>query len=131
MALEIDEATETDFPRIMDIKFSSFGGDPLHTVLHGPNTAENRAAAARRAVKEWQSDPYQVTIKATKKDTGEIVAFGRWEIYKTERLESEWKKRGACDWLEGRRREIAERFYGMFEEGRERLGLGGRIAVCF
>ena len=130
MAFEISPVTDAaDFPRLMDVQFSAFEGDPVHAALNGLDTPENRAAAARRAVKEWQSDPHQVTVKATRKDTGEIVAFGQWKIYATERPESEWKKREPFDWLEERQRELAEGYFGAFYDGRERFW-GGRPYCC-
>ncbi|KAI9793077.1 MAG: hypothetical protein M1816_000975 [Peltula sp. TS41687] len=123
-SLSITEATEADMPRLMEIQFSAFDGEPFARILFGPNTASARAAACERALEELRSDPHQLVVKAVNNATGEILAFGRWEIYETERPESEWKHREPFEYLEGRQREIGEYFYGRFYEGRERFWRG-------
>lgn len=125
MPFEVSEATEADIPRIMEIQFNAWEDAPIHHAVYGDNTAETRAATGERALKAWRENPHEVLVKATNTETGEIVAFGRYRIYKTERPESEWKKRITIDWCEGRRKELVENYFGVFSDWRDRT-FGGK-----
>lgn len=128
---EVSEATEADIPRLMEVQFSAFEGDPVYYALYGGNTVEARATEGENTLKLWRKDLHQVRlVKATNTSTGEIVAFGRWRFYETERLESEWRKpRAPVDWCEGRRKEIAENLFGVFGDWQDRT-FGGMPYIC-
>lgn len=125
MGLEVSEAAEGDIDRLMEIQFSAFEGEPYFDALYpGGNTTESRAKAAARVLKDWSKNPYEHIIICTDTESKVIMGFGRWEIYQTERPESEWRKKDPVDWAGGRQKEVAENFLGAVHALRERLWEG-------
>ena len=131
MALEVSLALPADMPRLMDIQFSAFGDeDPYHEALFpGGNSTSTRALAAQRTLKEVAGDPSLQILKCTDVRTGTIWGFAKWNIYEHDRPASEWQKRVAVDWCEGRRKEVAEAFLGATGEMRQKIW-EGRPHVC-
>ena len=126
MGLKVSEIVDGDIDRLMEIQFAAFAGDPIFDAVYpGGNNSDSRAKAGARVLKDWKKNPHEQIMKCTDPSTGIIMAFGRWEIYKAERPESEWKKEGdSVDWASGRQKIVAEIFLGALKAIRERVWEG-------
>lgn len=103
MSLTIKPAAETDILRILQIRDAAFAQDPWQRIMK-PNLLppHSRVKAIERFRKEYGHDPAVHFLVVEDKDTDEIVAVAKWNIYKTERPESDWKKEPEIEWDEGR-----------------------------
>jgi hypothetical protein len=130
MALEVSPAVPSDMPRLMDVQFSAFGDkDPYHVAVYSKDSPSTRASAASRTLKEAADDLTLQILKCSDPTTGTIWGFAKWNVYDRERPESEWQKREAVDWCEGREKEVAEAFLGATGDMRRKIW-GGRPHVC-
>lgn len=101
MPLRIAHASESDIDRLMEVQFAAMARDPFHHVLFpGPNTPTARALAGARTLHDWRNDPSENVLQVIETESGEIIGFGKWNVYASERPESEWKKHLEVDWTE-------------------------------
>lgn len=120
--LQVQPAIESDVDRLMEILFTAFVDDPYFKAVYpGDNTPSVRASTGKRFLKEWKEDPTLTIVKCTDMDTGVILGFAEWEIYKKERTEEERKSNTDVTWHEGRQKEICLNFLGATNATREKL----------
>ena len=101
MPLRITHASESDIDRLMEVQFAAMAHDPYHHVLFpGPNTPTARAQAGARTLHDWRNDPSENVLQVIDTESGEIIGFGKWNVYASERPESEWKQHLEVDWTE-------------------------------
>lgn len=103
MPLIVKPAAETDIPRILEIHDAAFAHDSWQRIMK-PNMPppHSRIKAIERFRNEFRHDPAAHFLVAEDKDRDELVAFAKWNVYKTERPESEWKKKPDIEWDEGK-----------------------------
>lgn len=124
-SFSIRPATEADIPRIIQIQFSAFTGDPYQEALFPPSD-DDRQLAVDRTVKSWNADPtarWMVVLNSNNTE-GDLLGFALWNIHKHFRPESEWKKEPEVDWCEGRQKEIACNFLAMNARLRQKMWEG-------
>ena len=99
MSLRITHASESDIDRLMEVQFAAMAHEPYHHVLFpGPNTPQARAQAGARTLQDWRNDPSERVLEVIDTESGKIVSFGKWNIYASERPESEWNQHLEVDW---------------------------------
>lgn len=99
MPLLITHASESDIDRLMEVQFAAMAQEPYHHVLFpGPNTPSARAQAGARTLQDWRGDPSEKVLKVVDSESGEIVGFGKWNVYTSERARSEWDQHVEVDW---------------------------------
>ena len=131
MDLVVEPAQESDIDRLMDIQFSAFENDPYHEALYPGNhySPANRKSAGERTIKAWRADPTLHFLKCTNRQSGVIMGYAQWNLYATERPETEWNKDVQVDWATGRQKEIAKNFL-VANFGIRKKIWGGRPYLC-
>jgi len=131
--LKIVSSEESDIPRLVEIQFSAFQGDPYQQAFYpGPSDSPtNVAKAEANTLKEWQeSKPFIHFINCIDSTTGVIAGFAIWNIFDRERSREEWAHRPAVDWLDTeQQRKVAETFLYANLAIRERIW-EGRCYLC-
>jgi len=126
MPLVLEPVVETDMERLMEIQTLSFRNDLWSQVMF-PNdmSAASKATMVERARKEFHN-PNTAFVKIVDTDRdNEIVSFARWNIYKQERPESEWKKpREKADYGPDANNEALNDFMNILAEKRRELMAG-------
>lgn len=124
--LTIVSSKESDIPRLVEIQFSAFEGDPYQQAFYpGPDSPASRAKAERNTLKEWREEPFIHVIKCVDSTTGVIAGFAIWNIFDRERSREEWGHRPAVDWLDTeQQRKVAETFLYANLAIRERIWEG-------
>ena len=128
MPLRITHASESDIDRLMEVQFAAMAYDPFHHVLFpGPNTPMARAQAGARTLHDWRNDPSENVLQVIDTESGEIIGFGKWNVYASERPESAWKQHLKVDWTEDPTlKEAAETFLHEILGLRQKYGMGQR-----
>ena len=99
MPLQITPASESDIDRLMEIQFAAMAQEPYHHVLFpGPNTPTARAQAGARTLQDWRGDPSEKVLKVIDTASGEIISFGKWNVYTSARPRAEWDQHMEVDW---------------------------------
>lgn len=126
MPLHLRVGVNADLERIMDIQFEAFGPDPWNQTLF-PNgiSPDSRARLTEYAKKDMDENPHVtfMTVVDTELDN-QIIAFGKWYIYKQERPESEWNKSDSRVWGEDTNREAIHAFFTPLGEKRRKYMAG-------
>ncbi|KAI4163547.1 MAG: hypothetical protein LQ342_002819 [Letrouitia transgressa] len=131
MSLTIKPAAETDILRILQIRDAAFAQDPWQRIMK-PNLLppHSRVKAIERFRKEYGHDPAVHFLVVEDKDTDEIVAVAKWNIYKTERPESDWKKEPEIEWDEGTNNAAITFFLnGIFRRRHKNIGGKAHLAL--
>lgn len=130
MVFIVEKAQEADIQRLLDIMYAAFSKDAWNRIMYpeipGP---EARGASIERWRDEISTNPTMRFMKAVDTDTGQIIAFARWNIYETKRPESEWKKTEPRKWDIGTNNEAANDFYNAVCEKRQNV-MGGKPHCC-
>lgn len=122
MVLIVEEAQEADIQRLLDIMYAAFSKDPWDRIMYPQIPAPDaRGASIARWRDEILIDSTMRFMKVVDTDIGEIVALARWNVYKVERPESEWKSTKPRDWDEGTNVEAANEFYNAMCEKRQNV----------
>jgi GNAT superfamily N-acetyltransferase len=124
MPLQLAPAGEADLPKILEVQYAAFAQDPINRLMFPvptpPSTFEKSLDRARRDI----SNPDVAFMKVTETETGEIVSFAKWYIYKHQRPEEEWNKEEKRDWGEGTNVEVADTFFGLLTRNRRKFMAG-------
>ena len=130
MPLIVEHAMESDLPRLMEIQFNAFAREPYHHVLFpGGNNPEARDKAAKRIWKDVQDDPTDNILKCTDTTTGEILTYGKWNVYDKERTKEEYDKHDEVYWCDGVFKEACEEFLHKVH-GMRHKAIGGQRHLC-
>ena len=126
MPLVVQKAQEADIPRCLDIMYAAFSNDPWDRIMYPQTPPPNaRGNSTRRWRYEILEDPHITVLKVVDTDEkDEIIAFGRWHVYRNERPESEWKNMAPRDWDEGTNVEAANAFYSAIRQTRKKFMKG-------
>lgn len=124
-----------DIRRIYDVYFAAFENDLMGSIMLSilfPDSQitseEFRSAHSAGTLQYWHSSNNQYTLKCVDTITGDIIGMGLGDVYLRERTAEERKNQGV-PWLEGARRERAEKVLNPLWEMREKL-FGGRPYIC-
>ena len=102
MSLQLREGVHADLDRLMDIQFQAFGPDPLDQTFFpngvSPDTRARMTEYARRDMLDNLHATFMTVIDLERDN--EIIAFGKWYIYKHDRTESEWNNLDSREWGE-------------------------------
>lgn len=129
MPLQLAAAAIEDVERIVDIESAAFAPSTLTQVLFPRGSSpDQKLKSKERMLREWKEDASMRLIKVVDSEIGEIIAFAKWNIYRTERPESEWKKRPAREWGDGSNKEACRLFFGAIDESRQRIR--GKAHCC-
>ncbi|KAL6721892.1 hypothetical protein ACLMJK_000997 [Lecanora helva] len=131
MPLVLEQAEERDIPRLLDIMYAAFHDDAWNRIMFPTIPPSNgRTASINRYRHEISNNPNVSIVKVVDTDQdGEIIAFARWNIYRTERPESEWKDATSRDWDEGTNVDAANEFFNGIREKRQNL-MAGKPHFC-
>jgi hypothetical protein len=88
--IDILPAAEADLPRIIDIQGASFAPNPWSQVMFPRGYDEECKAKMVEEGRGNFQDPTTVYMKAIDTESGEIISFARWHVYKQARPRSEW-----------------------------------------
>ena len=126
MPLILEKAVEADIERMIEVMYRAMSEDPWDRIMF-PTTPEpnNRTNSITRWKNEMHTNPTQWLMKVVDTDLNEIIAFARWNIFRQERPESEWKKQEKRQWDEGTNVEAANAFMYAIIEKRQRV-MGGK-----
>ncbi|KAH8601836.1 hypothetical protein B0O99DRAFT_648448 [Bisporella sp. PMI_857] len=118
-----------DIPKVYDVYFNAFKGEPmaelmLGVLFPGGISPEFREAHSKHTLAYWHESTLQHTIKCVDTDTGEIIGMALGDAYLKDRSEEERKNPGIT-WLEGEEKERAEKILNPLWDVREKL-FGGR-----
>lgn len=131
MPLTLKEAQEADIPRLVEIMYNAFSDDPWERIVW-PQTPppEARSPTINQMRNDLLTDPNVNIMKVVDQELDSIIAFAEWNIYRTERPESEWKSSPEPDvWDEGTNVEAGNAFREAKREKRRKL-LGGVPHCC-
>ena len=142
MTISIRSIAESDVPRLVDIQlsamrysgfFRSIGDIPNQDeTMESVSASPFRTNKISRILGGWDTDPTLHFLKAVDEDSGEILAFAKWHIYRGDDGLKQWKASVRTDTLmiiptgankegfqfcKGKLFERRKHFYG--EEGRE------------
>lgn len=126
MPLLLEKAREEDIPRLLDIMYAAFHGDPWERVMF-PQVPppDARDASTERWRNEILNEHRITVLKVVDADSNhEIIAFARWHIYKSERPDSEWKGEARREWDEGTNVEAANTFFDGIRQRRQKVMAG-------
>jgi len=129
MPLELSKASEGDLPRIIHVQFTAFADDAMNRIIFPTPLPASTLEKVVDHAREDMRNPDVTFMKVTDTDSGEVIAFGKWIIYKHERPEEEWKKEAKRDWGEGTNVEAADAFLGAFNEKRRKI-MTGKAHCC-
>ncbi len=130
MPLVLDKAVETDIDRMVEVMYAALSEDPWDRIMI-PKTPgpKQRTNSVERWTKEMLTNTSSLIMKVVDTDLDEIIAFARWDMYKSERPESEWKKQETREWDEGTNVKAANAFMFGIIEKRQRV-MGGKAHCC-
>lgn len=119
-----------DIPKIYDVYFAAFDGQPILDALFpaGYKGEEFRTGHTAHTIEWWKTASMQHTIKCLDTDTGDIVGMATYDVYWKERSYEEWKS-PEVTWLEGKEKEKCEALLKPLWEKKEKLW-EGRRHVC-
>ena len=127
MVVILQKAQKADIQRLLDIMYAAFSKDPWNCIMYpqlpGPDA---RGASIERWRDEILTNPTIHFIKAVDTELDEIIAFALWNIYETDRPESEWKSMTPRNWDAGTNVEAANEFYSAVCEARQKFMCGKR-----
>ncbi|KAI9879338.1 MAG: hypothetical protein M1830_008798 [Pleopsidium flavum] len=124
MPLELSKASEDDLPRIIHVQFTAFADDAMSRIMFPTPTPASTLEKAVNRAREDMRNPDVTFTKVVDTDSGDIIAFGKWVIYKHERPEEEWTKETKRDWGEGTNVEAADTFIGAVNQKRRKIMAG-------
>src|SRR5215469_13254745 len=107
MHFEMSRVTEDDFDELLETQYLAFSVIPLHDVLFGPNTPEQRAKVKADFIKTMHSDSSDMWMKLVDKSNGRIVSAALWKIYPSWN-KNEQRHDGEATWFEGDDKAVAE-----------------------
>ncbi len=130
MPLLLEKAVEADIERMIEIMYAAMSEDPWDRIIY-PKTPrpDERTKSIERWTNEMLTNPSSSIMKIVDTNLNEIIAFARWYIYKSERPESEWKKREEREWDEGTNVKAGNIFLSAMIETRQRV-MGGKAHCC-
>ena len=129
MPLQLGPASETDLPEILKVQFAAFAENAVNRLMFPvPTPPSTFEKSLDRARKDFRS-PDVAFMKITDTETGEIVSFAKWFIYRQERPEAEWNKEDKRDWGEGTNVEVSDAFIGAINRNRRKF-MAGKPHCC-
>ena len=131
MPLVVLEVVEADTSRITEIWAAAFHKDPIHNAMFPKGTTpETMAKMKSNSIQELR-DPSIKYMKVVDTDhENEIIAFGKWHIYRQERLESEWNVLDSRDWGRDVNQEVSEAFFAELGARRKKF-MAGKPHACW
>ena len=109
MGLFLKPASETDFPRIVEILAAANAQDPWMRIMKpGQPPPRARVKTIDRFLNEHLNDPVVEYMAVEDSEQNELIAFARWNMYRKERPDDEWKKEPNIQWDEGREFQITD-----------------------
>lgn len=129
MPHHLAQASEADLPNILKVQFAAFAEDPLIRLMYPfPTPPSTFNEALERAQREFRN-PDVAYLRITDTESGEIISFAKWIIYKHERPEEVWNKEETRDWGEGTNVEVADAFIGAINRNRKKI-MAGKPHCC-
>ena len=133
MPLALQEAQEEDIPRLLDIMYAAFHEDPWNRIMIPQIPPQNARATStnrwRKDILNKNQQRFMTVVDLEGEHRSEIIAFAQWDIYETERPESEWKSEARREYDEGWNVDAANEFFGGFQEKRRTL-IAGKPHCC-
>lgn len=124
MPLQLAPASEADLPKILEVQFAAFAHDPIMRLMFPhPTPPATFEKAVDRARTDFRN-PDVAFMKVIDTQTGEIVSFAKWNIYKQQRPDEEWNKEERRDWGEGTNVEVADAFFAALTRNRRKFMAG-------
>lgn len=124
MPLQLAPASEVDLPKILEVQFAAFAQDPVISLIFPVATSSSPFEKALDRAREDFRNPDVAFMKVTDTETGEIVSFAKWLIYKHQRPEEEWNKEEKRDWGKGTNVEVADAFFSAITRNRRKFMAG-------
>ncbi|KAL9613546.1 MAG: hypothetical protein Q9167_001931 [Letrouitia subvulpina] len=111
---------------MLQINDAAFAQDPWQRIMK-PNMPPPhiRVKAIERFRKDFRHDPAVHFLVVEDTDKNELVAFAKWNVYKTQRPESDWKKEPEIEWDEGANDAAIKSFLDGILRGRQKI-VGGK-----
>ena len=131
MPLVVEKAEERDIPRLLDILYAAFHDDPWDRIMFPQiPPPEARMPTTKRLQHDISVDPTAFFLKVIDTErNNEIIAFARWNIYRNERPESEWKVAPPREWDEGTNVDAANEFINAIRQKRQKI-MAGKPHLC-
>ncbi|KAH8885539.1 hypothetical protein GQ53DRAFT_356382 [Thozetella sp. PMI_491] len=131
MVYAVLPALVPEIPKVYDVYFAAFKNEAMGNIMldvlfpdQDISSEEFRKGHTEATRNYWGVSSVQYTYKCVDTDTGDIVGVILGDIYVSPRSEEERKNYGV-PWLEGDKRERAEKVLNPLWEAREKL-FGGR-----
>ena len=86
MAIHIEEVTEADFPHFVEAEQHAYGATKSaasHVLFPGPFTFTGVEARVQQLLDMRRNDETNTFLKAVDTETGDLMAFAKWNIYLT------------------------------------------------
>lgn len=84
MAITVQEATDADIARACEIETAAYGPANMGAIFFpGPFPSTGWSGRAQQIISMRRDDPTCTLLKAVDEDTGEQIAFAKWNIYGT------------------------------------------------
>lgn len=129
MPLQLAPASEADLPTIVKIQFAAFAQDAVNRLMFPvPTPPSTFEKALDRKGRDFRN-PDVALMKVTDTETGEIISFAQWIIYKHQRPEEEWNKEEKRDWGEGTNVAVADAFMAAINRNRRKF-MAGKPHCC-
>ena len=129
MPLELQKAVDADMPRIVDIYFEATARSWQETMAPNGVSTVSRDIMIDNNRKNLR-DPCCAFMKVVDTDLdNEVIAFGKWFIYRNERPKSEWDREDSREWGPDWNREVLREFFGELG-AKKRKHIAGRPHCC-
>lgn len=131
MPLLLAEATASDLSAVIKIETEIFASNPVFHYLFPKGVTAIRLASLKDDYQHMIAhDASAHQLKVSDSTTGNIVAVGRWHVYRLPRPESELERDKERVWSpDARSDEDCQEFSDLLTEARKRV-MGGRPHLC-
>jgi hypothetical protein len=129
MAIVVRKVSDDDLPRAIEVETAAYADNPLSPLLFpGPFPPDASVNRVPDLIEMRNSDPTINFLQAYDEETGQLVAFAKWSVYKTNE-EAATSDRPMRSFGAGTNREGCEAFFGMLKSKKKEL-IGHKPHLC-
>jgi hypothetical protein len=129
MAIVVRKVSDDDLPRAIEVETAAYADNPLSPLLFpGPFPPDASVNRVPDLIEMRNSDPTINFLQAYDEETGQLVAFAKWSVYKTNE-EAATSDRPMRSFGAGTNREGCEAFFGMLKSKKKEL-MGHKPHLC-